>query len=286
MNILVDIAFQALAYASVLYLISVGLSVTLGLMGFVNLAHGVFAMAGGYLAAIAIADGGVPWPVMLVGAPIAVGIIAAVTEKLLYSRLYGRSELDQVLFCIGLIFIVGALARLLFGPLMRPMMLPEILVQNVTMGPFSFYVYKLVVIGIGALTAALILLALERTRFGAIIRAAVENSGMAESIGIRTKFVFTATFAFGGALAALGGMLGADVFGLNPSYAFDILVYVQIVVAIAGLGTLKGSFIAALLVGAMQTLSAFYLPSFGTIILFLSVFVLLLLRPSGLFGRI
>lgn len=286
MSILVDIAFQALAYASVLYLISVGLSVTLGLMGFVNLAHGVFAMAGGYLAATAIAEGGAPWPIMLILAPVAVGIIAAIAEKLLYSRLYGRSELDQVLFCIGLIFIVGALARLLFGPLMRPVSLPASLTQNIAVGPFSFYVYKLVVIAIGAATATLILLALERTRVGAVIRAAVENSGMAESIGIRTKFVFTATFAFGGALAALGGMLGADVFSVNPSYAFDILVYVQIVVAIAGLGTLKGSFIAALLVGTTQTLSAFYLPSFGTIILFLSVFVLLLVRPSGLYGRI
>ncbi|QSY98009.1 branched-chain amino acid ABC transporter permease (plasmid) [Rhizobium bangladeshense] len=286
MSILVDIAFQALAYASVLYLISVGLSVTLGLMGFVNLAHGVFAMAGGYLAAMAIAEGGTPWPIMLILAPVAVGIIAAIAERLLYSRLYGRSELDQVLFCIGLIFIVGALARLLFGPLMRLVPLPASLTQNIAVGPFSFYVYKLVVIAIGAVTAALILLALERTRVGAVIRAAVENSGMAESIGIRTKFVFTATFAFGGALAALGGMLGADVFSVNPSYAFDILVYVQIVVAIAGLGTLKGSFIAALLVGTIQTLSAFYLPSFGTIILFLSVFVLLLVRPSGLYGRI
>lgn len=286
MSILVDIAFQALAYASVLYLISVGLSVTLGLMGFVNLAHGVFAMGGGYLAATAIAEGGAPWPVMLILAPVAVGVIAAIAEKLLYSRLYGRSELDQVLFCIGLIFIVGALARLLFGPLMRPVPLPASLTQNIAIGPLSFYVYKLVVIVIGAVTAALILLALERTRVGAVIRAAVENSGMAESIGIRTKFAFTATFAFGGALAALGGMLGADVFSVNPSYAFDILVYVQIVVAIAGLGTLKGSFIAALLVGTIQTLSAFYLPSFGTIILFLSVFVLLLVRPSGLYGRI
>jgi branched-chain amino acid transport system permease protein len=285
MGILVDIAFQSLAYASILYLISVGLSVTLGLMGFVNLAHGVFAMAGGYLAAMAIA-GGLPWPVMLVIAPIAVGVIAALAEKLLYSRLYGRNELDQVLFCIGLILVVGALARLSFGPLMMPVRLPELLARNVSVGPFSFYVYKLVVIGMGAMTAVLILLCLERTRIGAIVRAAVENRGMAESIGIRTRFVFTATFAFGGALAALGGMLGADVFGLNPSYALDILIYVQIVVAVAGLGTLRGSFIAALLVGTIQTLSAFYLPSFGTIILFLSVFVLLLVRPSGLFGRI
>jgi branched-chain amino acid transport system permease protein len=286
MNTLIEITFQALAYASVLYLISVGLSVTLGLMGFVNLAHGVFAMAGGYFAAIAISAWGVPWIVMVFCAPLAVALLAAVAEKTLYGRLYNRSELDQVLFCIGLIFIVGALARLFFGPLMRPIVVPDMLMQNLVIGPSSFYIYKLVVIGIGAMTAIAILYALERTRIGAIIRAAVENRGMAESVGIRTKFVFTATFAFGGVLAALGGLLGADVFGLNPSYALDILVYVQIVVAVAGLGTLRGSFIAALLVGIIQTVSAYYLPSFGTFILFLAVFVLLFIRPNGLFGRI
>jgi branched-chain amino acid transport system permease protein len=286
MTTLVEIAFQALAYASVLYLISVGLSVTLGLMGFVNLAHGVFAMAGGYFAAVAISAWGVPWLVMLFCAPLAVALVAAVAEKALYGRLYGRSELDQVLFCIGLIFIVGALARLFFGPLMRPVVLPEIFMQNLVIGPFSFYVYKLVVIGTGALTAVAILFALEKTRIGAMIRAAVENRGMAESVGIRTTFVFTTTFAFGGALAALGGILGADLFGLNPSYALDILVYVQIVVAVAGLGTLRGSFIAALLVGVIQTVSAYYLPAFGTFLLFLAVFLLLLVRPNGLFGRI
>ncbi|MUO78745.1 branched-chain amino acid ABC transporter permease [Agrobacterium vitis] len=283
---LVEVAFQSLAYASVLYLISVGLSVTLGLMGFVNLAHGVFAMAGGYIAATAISVWGLPWPLVLLCAPLAVALLAAVAEKLLYARLYGRSELDQVLFCIGLIFIVGALARLFFGPLMRPVVIPAFLAQNLTVGPFSFYLYKLVVIGIGILTAAFILFVLERSRIGAIIRASVENRGMAESIGIRTKHVFMATFAFGGSLAALGGMLGADVFGLNPSYAFDILVYVQIVVAVAGLGTLRGSFVAALLVGTVQTVSAYYVPAFGTVMLFLLVFILLLVRPRGLFGRV
>lgn len=286
MGVIVDIAFQSLAYASVLYLISVGLSVTLGLMGFVNLAHGIFAMAGGYLAAVAVSSYGVPWPVMLVASPLAIAVLAALLERVLYARLYGRSELDQVLFSIGLIFIAGALARLLFGPMLRPMPLPESLLQHVQLGPFSFYAYKLLVIGIGALTAACILFGLERTRAGAMIRAAVENRGMAESVGLRTSSIFTATFAFGGALGALGGLLGADVFGLNPAYAFDVLVYVQIVVAVAGLGTLRGSFIAALLIGLVQTLSAYYVPALGTVILFLTVFLLLLLRPRGLFGRI
>lgn len=286
MGVLVEIAFQSLAYASVLYLISVGLSVTLGLMGFVNLAHGVFAMAGGYLAAVAITGAGVPWPLMLVLSPVLVAAGAALLERVLFARLYGRSELDQVLFCIGLIFIAGALVRLLFGPMMRPMTLPPALMQQIQVGPFAFYAFKLLVIGIGALTAAGILLGLERTRAGAAIRAAVENRGMAESVGLQTSLIFTATFALGGALGALGGMLGADVFGLNPAYAFDVLVYVQIVVAIAGLGTLRGSFVAALLIGLLQTLSSYYVPALGTIILFLAVFLLLLLRPRGLFGRV
>ncbi len=286
MGVAVDIAFQSLAYASVLYLISVGLSVTLGLMGFVNLAHGVFAMAGGYVAAVAVANAGVPWPAMLVLSPLLVAVLAAALERALFARLYGRGELDQVLFCIGLIFIAGALVRLGFGPMMRPMPVPAVLMQQVQAGPFAFYAYKLLVIGIGALTAAGILLGLERTRAGAMIRAAVENRGMAESVGLRTSLLFTATFAFGGALGALGGMLGADVFGLNPAYAFDVLVYVQIVVAVAGLGTLRGSFVAALLIGVVQTVSAYYVPAFGTTILFLAVFLLLLVRPRGLFGRI
>jgi branched-chain amino acid transport system permease protein len=286
MGTLVDIGFQSLAYASVLYLISVGLSVTLGLMGFVNLAHGVFAMAGGYLAAIAVSGYGVPWPVMILLAPLAVAVMAAVLERVLFSRLYARSELDQVLFCIGLVFIAGALVRLLSGPMMRPMPVPAALTRTIQAGPVGFYAYKVFVIGIGAAVAVGVRLGLERTRLGAMVRAAVENRGMAESVGLRTSALFTGTFAFGGALGALGGMLGADVFGLNPAYALDVLVYVQLVVAVTGLGTLRGSFVAALLIGLIQTASAYYLPALGTVLLFLAVFLLLLARPRGLFGRI
>ncbi len=283
---LVAVAFQSLAYASVLYLISVGLSVTLGLMGFVNLAHGIFAMAGGYVAAAAMAQWGVPWLAMLVAAPVLVAVAAAVLERLLYARLYGRSELDQVLFSIGMIFVAGAVAQLLFGPLLQPLHVPAALSVSVRAGPFSFYLYKLVVIAAGLLVAASVYAGLERTRMGAMVRAAVENRGMAESVGLRTSSLFTVTFALGGGLGALGGILGADLFGINPSYGFDVLVFVQIVVAVAGLGTLRGSFLAALFIGVLQTLSAFYAPALGTIILFGAVFLLLLLRPRGLFGRI
>ncbi|GAC1336989.1 MAG: branched-chain amino acid ABC transporter permease [Acetobacteraceae bacterium] len=282
----VELLFQALAYGSVLYLISVGLSVTLGLMGFINLAHGIFAMAGGYLAAIAVTRAGLPWPVMLVAAPLLTALLAAVLERALFARLYGRSELDQVLFCIGVIFIAGALIRLSFGPLLQPMPVPAGLRETLQVGGATFSAYKLFVIGVGVLVAATLLLALDRTLAGAVIRAAVENRPMAESVGLRTGAIFTATFALGGALGALGGILGADVFGLNPAYALDVLVYVQIVVAVAGLGTLRGSFLAALLIGLVQTLCAYYLPAFGTILLFVAVFLLLLARPRGLFGKL
>lgn len=286
MGTIVDIGFQSLAYASVLYLVSVGLSVTLGLMGFVNLAHGVFAMIGGYIAAVAIKSLGAPWLLMLVVSPLLTAVVAVAAERVLYSRLYGRNELDQVLFSIGLIFVAGAVIRLLFGPLPQPLKLPDGLLHQVQVESFGFYLYKLVVIGIGIVVAVAAYVGLERSRFGAMVRAAVENRGMAESIGLRTSRLFTVTFALGGALAALGGMLGADVFSLSPSYSFDVLVYMQVVVAIAGLGTLRGSFIASLLIGVVKTLSAFYLPALGTIILFLAVFLLLLARPRGIFGRI
>ncbi|MBV8911481.1 MAG: branched-chain amino acid ABC transporter permease [Acetobacteraceae bacterium] len=281
-----DVAFQALGYGSVLYLISVGLSVTLGLMGFINLAHGVFAMAGGYLAAVAVADWGLPWPLMLLAAPLIVGAFAAALERTLFARLYGRSELDQVLFCIGVVFIAGALIRLGFGPTLRHMPIPAGLGATVRVGSAGFYGYKLLVIGIGLAVAIAMLVGLERTRAGAVIRAAVENRGMAESVGLRTGPIFTATFALGGALGALGGVLGTDIFGLNPAYALDVLVYMQIVVAIAGLGTLRGSFLASVLIGLVQTLSAYWVPEMGTVLLFLFVFLLLLLRPRGLFGRV
>ncbi len=263
-----------------------GLSVTLGLMGFINLAHGVFAMAGGYLAALAVSAYGVPWPATLILAPLVIAAAAIPLERVLFARLYGRSELDQVLFCIGLIFVAGALIRLGFGPTMRTMPVPGMLRQNLPFAGTAFPAYKLLVIAVGAAVAGALLLALERTRAGAMIRAAVENRGMAESVGLRTSSIFTATFALGGALGALGGILGADLFPLTPSYGFDVLVFIQIVVAVAGLGTLRGSFIASLLVGLILTVSAYFLPELGTVALFVTVFLILLLRPRGLFGRV
>ncbi len=284
MTVAVEIIFQSLAYASVLFLLSIGLAVTLGLMGFINLAHGVFAMAGAYLAASAMRHYGAPWLVAVIGAALAAAVLAAVAERLLYARLYGASDLDQVLFSIGLIFVAGAVAKILFGPLVTQ--LPQPLTGVVRVGGFAFDAFKLVIIATGAATALAVLLSLERTRLGAAIRAAVENRGMAQSVGLRTDRIFTLTFALGGLLAAIGAIMGSGLFSLTPNYALDILIYVQIIVAIAGLGTLRGVYIASIGVGLLQVLAGYFAPASGTILLFTAVFLLLLLRPRGLYGRI
>jgi branched-chain amino acid transport system permease protein len=283
-TVAVEIIFQSLAYASVLFLLSIGLAVTLGLMGFINLAHGVFAMAGAYLAASAMRHYGAPWLVAVIGAALAAAVLAAVAERLLYARLYGASDLDQVLFSIGLIFVAGAVAKILFGPLVTQ--LPQPLTGVVRVGGFAFDAFKLVIIATGAATALAVLLSLERTRLGAAIRAAVENRGMAQSVGLRTDRIFTLTFALGGLLAAIGAIMGSGLFSLTPNYALDILIYVQIIVAIAGLGTLRGVYIASIGVGLLQVLAGYFAPASGTILLFTAVFLLLLLRPRGLYGRI
>jgi branched-chain amino acid transport system permease protein len=283
-TVAVEIIFQSLAYASVLFLLSIGLAVTLGLMGFINLAHGVFAMAGAYLAATAMRQFGAPWLVAVIGAALAAAVLAAVAERLLYARLYGASDLDQVLFSIGLIFVAGAIAKILFGPLVTQ--LPPPLTGTVRLGGLVFDSFKLVIIATGAATALAVRLSLEHTRLGAMVRAAVENRGMAQSVGLRTERIFTLTFALGGLLAAVGAIMGSGLFSLTPNYALDILITMQIIVAIAGLGTLRGVYIASLGVGLLQVLSGYFAPASGTILLFTAVFLLLLLRPRGLYGRI
>jgi branched-chain amino acid transport system permease protein len=286
MDVAFSIAFQALAYAMVLYLISVGLSVIMGLMGFVNLAHGAFAMFGGYVAIELVNRAAVPWILAVLIAAAVVGVFSLVLEKLLFSRLYGADELAQVLFCIGFLTMASAMARWIWGPLMLPMPLPPALAQNVTWGGASFSVYKVLVIVVGLSIILAITFGIERTRFGARVRASVENRGMAESVGINTRLLYSVTFGLGCALAAIGGAVGADILSITPNYGFDYLIYFMIVVSIAGLGTVKGAFIASFLVAAVQSLSGYFIPELGTLVLFICIPVILLLKPQGFFGRL
>jgi branched-chain amino acid transport system permease protein len=282
---LVSVAFHGLAYGMILYAISVGLSVTMGLMGFVNLAHGVFAMAGGYIMISAMNAWGIPWAAALAFACLAVAVSSIVLEKLLYSRLYGAGELEQVLFTIGLIFIAVAIARLAYGPSPMSAPLPEYMKGQIPLAGRSFPAYRVVVIGVSAILIAVLWVGLERTRWGAMVRAAVDNRAMAQSVGIDTARLFTLTFALGSGLAALGGALGADLIAMTPTYPFEQLVYFLIVVAIGGLGNLRGPFVGALLIGIGDTACKYWVPEFGGFFVYVATIALLLWKPNGLFGR-
>jgi len=281
----ISILFHGLAYAMILYIISVGLSVTMGLMGFVNLAHGVFAMAGGYVTVTLMNDYGVPFGVALLVAFLVVGAVSMVMERGLYARLYGASELEQVLFTIGLVFMAVALVRYAWGPLPQRMTLPTLLSGQIDLGFRTFPVYRTFLIGVSFVLVLVLWLGIERTNFGAQIRAAVDNRRMAESLGINTRRLFTLTFALGSGLAAFGGGLGADILAISPGYAVEYLVYFLIVVAVGGLGSLRGPFVAALLLGISDTACKYLVPELGAFFIFLAMIAILLWRPAGLFGR-
>ncbi|MCD6042700.1 MAG: branched-chain amino acid transporter permease [Burkholderiales bacterium] len=268
----------------ILYVISVGLSVTMGLMGFVNLAHGVFAMAGGFILSTVMARLGLPFPVALVVAFAAVALISIVLERLLYSRLYAEGELAQVLFCIGLIFVSMALARLIYGNLAAPVFLPDYLRGQVHVMGRDFPTYRVFLIVFSSLLIISLWFGIERTRWGAMVRAAVDNRAMAQSVGINTRVLFMATFALGSGLAGLGGALGADILPVQWGYPFEHLVYFLIVVAVGGLGSLRGPFIAALLIGVADTACKYWIPEFGAFLVYAATIGILLWRPQGLFG--
>jgi branched-chain amino acid transport system permease protein len=282
---IISIAFHGLALAMVLYLISVGLSVTMGLMGFVNLAHGAFAMAGGYALTTLMARWQLPYVPALVAAVAIVVAASLVLERLLYRRLYGGPELDQVLMTVGLIFMTVGAATYFWGPVAQPVHPPALLTGQIEIGGRDFPAYRSFLILCGALLITGLWLALEHTRFGASVRAAVDNLRMAQSIGINTTRLFALTFALGSALAALGGALGAEFFPIVPGYSLANLAYFLIVVAVGGLGSIRGPFVAALLVGIVYTGFTYAVPELGGFFIYVLTMAILLWRPRGLFGR-
>lgn len=282
---LITILFFGIAYGMILYLISVGLLVTMGLMGFVNLAHGVFAMLGGYATVTLMNRYGVPFlPSLAIGCVLVAGV-GFVLERIFYRRFYGRSELDQVLFSFGLILVSVALVRIAWGPLAQPMQLPDYLKGQVDIFGLALPSYRLALVGFGAAVIAGLWFAFDRTLFGARVRAAVDHRAMAQSIGINTSRLFAAAFGLGTGLAALGGGLGADVLAIAPAYPLQYIVYFLIVVAVGGLGSIKGPYIAALVIGMSDTACRYFLPEAGSIFIFAFVFVVLIWRPNGIMER-
>jgi len=279
------ILLGGLSAGTVLFIVSVGLSVTMGLMGFVNLAHGAFAMFGGYVIVLSMNRAHVGFAAALALGFVATAAISVVLERTLYRRLYRASELDQVLFTIGLIFIFIAGAIIVVGPESQTLQLPPALRGQINLGFLQYRTYSIFLIVVGFLIGLGISLAFERTRIGAQIRATVDNRRMAESLGINVDRLFTITFAFGSGMAGIGGGLGAEFLGLDPQYALKYLVYFLIAVSVGGLGSVMGVYYASLILGVLDFVLKLYLPKGGTIFIYALTILLLLWRPQGLFGR-
>lgn len=279
------VLFDGLAYGTLLFLISVGLSVTLGLMGFINLAHGVFAMLGGYLLVLLMGRLGMGFLTALPVIFVAVALASLVLERTLYRPLYKSTHLDQVLLTVGIIFIAIAGATYFWGSGQQPVIVPEWMNGQISVGGVDLSRYRLFLMAVGVIITLLLVFGLERTRFGARIRASVERHRTAEAMGIHVERVFQLTFAIGSGLAGLGGALGVNVLGLDPHFPLKYLVYFLLIVVVGGPGSVIGTLLAALLLGVADIAGKYYVPETGAFVIYVAMIVLLLLFPHGLLGR-
>ena len=279
------ILFDGIAYGSLLFLIGIGLSVTMGLMNFINLAHGAFAMLGGYVCVAAMTRLGLPFLASLPVAFVLTALAGVILERTLYQRLYRAGQLDQVLFSIGLTFMAIAAATYFWGPSQQPVQLPEFLrgqvrVLGLDLGAYRLFLIALVIV----ITVSLVWL-VAHTRFGAQVRAAVDNQQAAAGMGIHVNRIFALTFALGSGLAGLGGALGIDVLGLDPTFPVKYMVYFLLVVSVGGAGSIKGTLIAALILGVFDVAGKYYVPQVGAFVIYALMVLLLILFPAGLYGR-
>jgi branched-chain amino acid transport system permease protein len=281
----IGVLFDGVAYGSLLFIIAVGLSVTLGLMNFVNLAHGTFAMVGGYVCVLLMTRVGVPFLATLPVAFLAAAAVGLVLERTLYQRLYQASPLDQVLFSIGIVFMSIAIATYFFGASQQPMALPPFLRGQFHVLGLDLGVYRSFLIAIVAVLTFVLQYVLEHTRFGSQVRASVDNATAAAGLGINVNRMFALTFALGSGLAGLGGGLGIDVLGLDPTFPLKYMVYFLLVVSVGGTGTMKGPLVAALILGVFDVAGKYYLPQIGGFVIYALMVALLIAFPAGLYGR-
>jgi branched-chain amino acid transport system permease protein len=283
---MLTILFDGVAYGMLLFVLAAGLAVTLGLMNFVNLAHGAFAMAGGYITVVLVNRLGVPF---LLGLPLAflfTALIGGILERTLYVHVYEKSHLDQVLFTIGLVFMSVAAIDYVMGSSQQFIQIPGFLQGQIDVFGVGIGRYRLLIIAVcGLLTMALQFI-LSRTRFGSRLRASVDDPRVARGLGINVGAVFGFTFAFGSGLAGLGGALGAEILGLDPIFPLKYLIYFLIVVTVGGTSSITGPFLASILLGIGDVAGKYYMPRAGAFIIYTIMIAVLIWRPQGLFGRV
>jgi len=285
MQTILSIGVDALAYGMVLFVISIGLSVTMGLMRVVNLAHGAFAMIGGYIASYAARDLGLAYALAVILAVAGTILIAIPIERFLYRRIYGQPELTQVLMTIGITFCVIGIANYVFGPTLKTIPTPDALREPVSLGFRTVSAHRLFVIGCGAAVALGLWYFIERTAFGVKLRAAVDNAAMAAALGVKTQIVYAVSFAVAVGLAAFGGVVGAELLPIEPYYALRYMVTFLVVVSVGGAGSIPGALAACLLLGAIDTTGRYLMPEFGEFFFYLAVITIVWLFPRGLAGR-
>ena len=286
---MLTILFDGIAYGMLLFILAVGLAVTMGLMNFINLAHGAFAMVGGYTTVLLMQRAGVPFLVCLPIAFLVPALLGAVLERTLYRPLYSKPHLDQVLFSIGLTFMAMASVDFFIGSSQQIIQLPQWLKGRTEIGSGAWMLgmghYRLFIIAVCAALTLVLQYILAATRFGSRLRASVDDQRVAAGLGINVNIVFLSTFAFGSGLAGLGGALGAEVLGLDPSFPLKFMIYFLIVVAVGGTSSITGPLLAALLLGVADVAGKYYIPKMGAFIVYSLMIVILIWRPQGLFVR-
>jgi branched-chain amino acid transport system permease protein len=282
---MLTLLFDGIAYGMLLFVLAVGLAVTLGLMNFINLAHGAFAMAGGYITVLLMNRFGVPFLVCLPLAFLGAALLGAVLEPTLYRRMYARPHLDQVLFSIGLVFMAVAGVDYFVGSTQQNIQLPAWLKGRFDIEWVGIGKYRLFIIVVCAALTLVLQWVLSRTRFGSQLRASVDDPRVAGGLGLNVNRIFLFTFAVGSGLAGLGGALGAEVLGLDPGFPLKFMIYFLIVCAVGGTTTITGPLLAALLLGIADVAGKYYVPKLGAFIVYTLMIVILMLRPQGLFAR-
>jgi branched-chain amino acid transport system permease protein len=286
---MLTILFDGIAYGMLLFILAVGLAVTMGLMNFINLAHGAFAMVGGYITVLLMQRFDVPFLLCLPVAFVGVALLGAVLERTLYRPMYSKPHLDQVLFSIGLTFMAVASMDYFMTSSQQIVQLPVWLKGRTEIGSGQWMLgmghYRLFIIAVCAALTVGLQFVLARTRFGSRLRASVDDQRVAAGLGINVNVVFLTTFAVGSGLAGLGGALGAEVLGLDPSFPLKFMIYFLIVVAVGGTSSITGPLLAALLLGIADVAGKYYIPTFGAFIVYGLMIAILIWRPQGLFVR-
>jgi branched-chain amino acid transport system permease protein len=285
MQTILSIGIDAFAYGMALFIICIGLSLTMGLMRVVNLAHGAFAMIAGYIASYAARDLGTGYAVAILLAIIGTIVISIPLERFLFRRIYGSSELTQVLMTIGITFCVIGITNYFFGPTLKTIPLPAELAQPVDVGFRTISAHRLFVIACGVVVATALWFLIEKTAFGIKLRATVDNAAMADALGVRTQVVYAISFALAIGLAAFGGVVGAEFLPIEPYYALRYMVTFLVVVSVGGAGSILGAVVACLVLGAIDTTGRYLMPEFGNFFFYAAVIAIVCVFPRGFFGR-